>query len=186
MSEMKKDSNPSIGKVMKQETVVKKAVKPKLVIGMGAAATADPAECQAFRLASSPFPRKDHGSVSKVKSRNQSPDRNAMVGNMKPKVEVVVGLQAPKWSDNVQSSLDRTRKSGKSENVDIGVNAAQAVGKSQHQVHAKGCGEAAQTKLNSPQEFGKAGQGPIASGSMKTTTGSEVFAKVLVRPRFVT
>jgi hypothetical protein len=178
MSEMKKDSNPSIGKVMKQETVVKKAVKPKLVIGMGAAATADPAECQAFRLASSPFPRKDHGSVSKVKSRNQSPDRNAMVGNMKPKVEVV---QAPKWSDNVQSSLDRTRKSGKSENVDIGVNAAQAVGKSQHQVHGKGCGEAAQTKLNSPQEFGKAGQGPIASGSMKTTTGSEVFAKVLVR-----
>jgi len=202
MSEMKsadigkefvEERKSNIGKVMKPETMVEKAMKPMLVIGMGAATTTVPSECQAFRLASSPFPRKDHGSVSKMKSRNHIADHNEIVGNRKPKSEDMKEKVVSKWSNNVQTSpctLDRTRKSGKTQNVDIGVNAAQAVGKSEH-VHAERCGEAAQTKLDSAQELGKAGrarlEGPSGSSCMKTTTGNkEDFAKVLVRLWIVT
>jgi len=168
-------------------------MKRKLVIGMGTATTTDPSECQAFRLASSPFPRKDHGNVSKMKSKNHSPDRNEIVGNRKSKIEDIKDEVVSTWSDKVQTSpctLDRTRTSGMTQNVDIGVNAAQAVGKSEH-VHAKRVGEAAQAKLNSAQELGKAGkarlEGLKGSSSMKTTTGNkEDFAKILVRPWIVT
>lgn len=198
--EFVEERKPSVGKGVKQETVVEKVMKPKLVIGMEAATT-DPTQYQAFRLASSPLPRKE-GSVSKMKSRNHIPDRNDIVCNRKPKIEdiqkeVVLRLQATKGSDNnVQSSpciLDRTRKNGKTENVDIGVNAAQEVGKSEH-VRPKRCGVAAQapphTKLNSAQELGKAGrarlEGPAGSSSNETTAGNEDFGEVLVRPWIVT
>lgn len=135
--DVKPDYASSPVKVVKQE---EKAVKPKLVIG---SVTADPSECQAFRLASAPFPRKDHGTTSKVKSK----------------------------MEDVKEETAVTRKS------DIGVNAAQGVGNSPHQVDAKRCGESPPS--NSAQEAGKGSTGP---SSIRTTTANGDFAKVLVRP----
>jgi DNA-repair protein XRCC1 len=132
-----------------------KVVKPKLVIG---SATSDPSECQAFRLASAPFPRKGHGTTSKVKSKMEDVEEETLKVKSKMedvKEETAVSLQAPKQ--------DR--------NVDIGVNAAQGVGISPHQVDAKRFGDAPPS--NSAQEAGK------GSSSIKTITANGDFAKVL-------
>lgn len=186
------ERKPDIEKVMKPDNGKRdKHPKPKLVIGMEAATATDPTlNCQAFRLASSPFPRKD-GSVPNMKSR---PDiQNEIVGNRKPKIEDVkeeasVGLQAKKWSDNVQTSPCTLKDSGKTENVDIGVNAAQEVGNSERG-HANRYGVPPHRTLNSAQDLGKAGtkvrlEGPSGSSSMKPATVIEDFAKVLVRSWF--
>lgn len=133
-----------------------KVVKPKLVIG--SATTADPSECQAFRLASAPFPRKNHGTSSKVKSKMEEVKEETL--KVKSKMEDV---------------KEETAVSVQDRNVDIGVNAAQGVGILPHQVDTKRCGDAPPSN-SAAQEAGK------GSSSIKTITANGDFAKVLVRP----
>ncbi|KAG0565379.1 hypothetical protein KC19_8G185600 [Ceratodon purpureus] len=188
---MKEDGEDGL-RVIKEPNI-KKVVKPKLVIGLETATT--DMHNHAPQLDCSPLHRKD-SNASKTKSRNRSPDRKETAGIRKPKVEkdveeqVVVGSKVTKCIDDAQPSpcpQDRSReapkastknsKIGKPENVDIGFNAAQEVGKSEY---AKRRVVAAQapphTKLRSADELGK--EGPIGSSSKKTTAADD-FAKIL-------
>lgn len=179
------NKKPKIEKVVKEEIVagseaaeerkMEKVSKKKLVIGYGAVKTAS--HNQDLRLDCSPFPRKE-GSMSKTKSKNRSPDRQDIVGNLKPKIEkvtsvvAVVGSEASKNLDIAQSSnymRDRIpgtsaaalkkRKTEGFENVGIEIHAASEVRKSDD-VHTNRRDVVAQapsrTKPQSANESGKA------------------------------